>query len=323
MRNSSRTIASRRNFALMCVRRLEQLAAHIEAFVERVRAAVLRRIETDGKVLQQQGIELGDGLRGSVVPLHHELARPAAAAVFKPELRGQRRLEIENQPVFPTLRKVVQPDAKVLQVSLEAHELPGFGVVDEAAVLEIRPACADAAGTADPLDHMQVAQSPGGLFQVGFERVRRVLVTRVPLLLLETLRFEVRRRVGHLRERRVQRLEAGAAAAQQTRLEQGRAHRDVVVGRAQAFVDSPHAVADLEAHVPEQAHQALEALALLRVRRRFEQDQHIDIRVGKQLAAAVAAGCRERGATRGIHLRPEGTQHAVDQLRMCPKQPAR
>ncbi len=56
-----------------------------------------------------------DRLGGPVVALHQLLARQPVRAVVQPELPGERRLEVEQQPVFAPARTVVQADAQRLQ----------------------------------------------------------------------------------------------------------------------------------------------------------------------------------------------------------------
>src|SRR5690606_27433451 len=122
---------------------------------------------------------------------------------------------------------------------------------------------ADAARARDPVDGVQVAQSPGGFLEVRLERIRRVLMLRVALLLLELLRLEEGDRVERRVELPHEVPEACAATREKAGFHQRRAHRDVLGRYLQAVLDGAHAVADLEARVPECADQVLDALALL------------------------------------------------------------
>src|SRR5204863_5704870 len=106
-------------------------------------------------------------------------------------------------------------------------------------------------------DDLQVAQAAGRLLEVRLERVRRVLVLGVALFLLELLRLEERDRIHRAGERLLHAPVERAAAGQEARFQQRGAHRDVVARRRDATLYRAHAVADLQADVPERADQAL------------------------------------------------------------------
>ena len=80
--------------------------------------------------------------------------------------------------------------------ALELRELARLAALDQAVRHQVGPARGPMPARArDPLDHLQVAQAAGRFLQVRLERVGRVLVLGVALLLLELLRLEERRRV--------------------------------------------------------------------------------------------------------------------------------
>jgi hypothetical protein len=83
-------------------------------------------------------------------------------------------------------------------------------------------------------------------------------------------------------------------AGHQARLEQTGLHRDVGARLGHALVDRADAAADLEAEVPQQLHQFLELAAGDGVGRLGQQDQQVDVGVGEQLAAPVAADTDQR-----------------------------
>jgi hypothetical protein len=74
-------------------------------------------------------------------------------------------------------------------------------------------------------------------------------------------------------------------------------------------------VADLQAQVPQQLHQALQLGLGDGVRRGAEQDQQVDVGVGKQFAAAVAADADQRrvGGRRAATRRRQDVVDAVAQ----------
>ena len=73
-----------------------------------------------------------------------------------------------------------------------------FAARDYISLDERRPGCAQPAGLADPQNMVQVAQAPGGLFDIGLQvRVMKALMT---LLLLEPFGFGKLQRVETARE---------------------------------------------------------------------------------------------------------------------------
>src|SRR3954471_5395818 len=103
------------------------------------------------------------------------------------------------------------------------------------------------------------------------------------LLLFELLRLEEGGGLEHRDERALEALEERAAAGEVARLEQRGAHRDVAGAGADAALDGAHAVADLEADVPECADQPLERFAFRRLRLVREEHEQIDVRAGVEL----------------------------------------
>src|SRR5207248_4845053 len=94
--------------------------------------------------------------------------------------------------------EVVEPNSQVLARRFVARELAGFLPLDEPVRHEIAPLAPDAARAGDPLDRVQVAQASGRFLEIRLERVGRVLVLGVALLLLELLRLEERDGIGAL-----------------------------------------------------------------------------------------------------------------------------
>ena len=88
-------------------------------------------------------------------------------------------------------------------------------------------------------------------------------------------------------------------------LEQARPDRDVAGHLGLAFGDRAHAVADLEADVPQHADEALDERGAGGVERARQQDQHVDVGMRKELAAAVAADGDQRELRRRAELGPD------------------
>jgi hypothetical protein len=206
----------------------------------------------------------------------------------------------------------MQADPEVLERRLVARKLARLVALEQAVRDEIEPARADAGRARDPADGVQVAQPAGGLLEVRLERVRGVLVLRVALLLLELLRLEERHGV-RLRFQGFDQFGKQAPAAREiARFGERGLDGDVFVGRAHAFGHGAHAVADLEAGVPEGADQALDAAALFPGERLRHEHQEIDVRARVKLAAAVAAGGDQRRAGEA-GLEPQLPHGAIDQ----------
>jgi hypothetical protein len=221
----------------------------------------------------------------------------------------------------------VQADPEVLQMRLQLGELARFVALDEAVRHEIAPPPAKArshtGGPRDPLDHLQVAQPAGRLLQVRLERVGRILVLGVALLLLQLFCFEEGYRVGDFLEFAFHPTEKRPTANEEARLEKRGADGDVARCRFDAALDGAHAVADLQADVPEPADQALERLTLGCGRLLRQEHQEIDVRARVELAPAVAAGGDERRVARDAGLAPHRLDRAVDEARVAGEERAR
>src|SRR5690606_908756 len=93
------------------------------------------------------------------------------------------------------------------------------------------------------------------------------------------------------------RLEAAkerAIAAQPARFQQARLHGDVLSCKLRALARRAHAVADFQPDVPERPDQPLDAKVAVRLRFALDENQQIDVRAWKELAAAVTADRNQR-----------------------------
>ena len=84
-----------------------------------------------------------------------------------------------------------------------------------------------------------------------------------------------------------------------------------------AFLDGAHRMRDFQAGVPEHADKALDRRgADARIKRPREQNQDVDVGVGEELAAAIAAHRDERRTRRRADREPQPAHDAVDQRGM-------
>ena len=313
-------------FALVQVvgRNVEHPGLVVEAQVDRPRR-LCRRVQPLFQIEQQYLVELRDCLGRPVVAAHQRLAGahhrrfPARCAwrrrvgagggrqrghvsaergALVPEGLGDRRLQVEHQAVFAPARQQVQPHAYQAQQRLVALDLPDFKGRRQPGARERVPAVAQACRFGDPQDHLQVAQTPGRLFAIGLQCVRRVLEFAVALAQLQRLGDKKCTSVQGLSELHAKVVEQRRVARHQARLEHRGLHGDIPGRLFQALRHGTHARADFQPQVPAGADERLYArlqcgIALGRLCI-CKQQQDIDIRTGKQLGTAVAADRRQR-----------------------------
>ena len=162
----------------------------------------------------------------------------------------------------------------------------------------------------DPQDRLQVAQPAGAFLHVRLEAVRRVLELRVALAHLQHLRGEERAGVERFVVAHGEALEQRGAADDAPRFQQGCLHRDVLRRLLDALRDRAHAAADLEAEIPRHPDEALDARVERRVVRIGQQHEDVDVGIGRELAAPVAADgdeCERRG-------QPAIVPHALERI---------
>lgn len=297
-------------------RDLDQAGALEEALVDR-RRLLVDRLQPLRDVEQQDLVELRDRLGGPVVAPHQRLARLALRFAHVAEARGHRGLQVEHQPVLAPVGDHVQPRADQRQQRLVALDLLRLEGRGQAVARQVVPAAAEARGLGDPEDGLQVAQAARRFLAVGLERVGRVVELLVPVPHLLRLGDEEGLRVDHRAEALAEGGEQLLVARDQPRLEQRGLDRDVLLGLGQAFLDGAHARADLQAGVPALADEGLEPRRLDRLLAALgrQQQQHVDVGVGEQLAAPVAADRHQRQAVAEIGVLPQRLQVLVGQRR--------
>ena len=108
-----------------------------------------------------------------------------------------------------------------------------------------------------------------------------------------------------------------ARSGHQTRFEQVRGYRDVLVGERERLFEGAHARAHLQPHVPQRGDEGVHPGLVFGIRRLGQQDQDVDVGVGIELAAAVAAHGQERRAARQGMGFEQAAQGFVDQVRVA------
>ena len=222
------------------------------------------RIKTLLYIEHQNLAQLEHGLGGPVVAAHERLARahgqPFAFRRGRVISEGLRHcgLQVEHQAVFAPSGHCVQLGANQKEQGLVALDLLDFEGGGQSRLGHFLPVAAEACGTGDPTDHLQIAQAAGGFLAVGLERVRGVLVLVVALAHLERLGDQKGARVHLFREALFERCIELAVSKQQARFEQRGLHRHVGRGLAQAVAHGADAGANLEARIPAAADEGLD-----------------------------------------------------------------
>ncbi len=101
---------------------------------------------------------------------------------------------IEQQPILAAAGDGVQGPAYAPQEGLTGQQLAVFVVGQEAQLRQLVQAAGVEVPFGDPAHHLDVAQSAGAAFYVGFQIVGGVVVAMMPLRLLLEFGLEKRRR---------------------------------------------------------------------------------------------------------------------------------
>ena len=264
------------------------LEALIEWFDRQYLAGMQDRLV---EMLQQHVVEARQGRDMAVVALHELLDGETLRRVSKAEQFGDGTLVVEQQAVLGPAGKHVQGVAHLPQEGLTLAQDTQLGVVHEAGGHQVAVAFAAEMSLGDPADHLDIAQPAGRALDIGLQVVLGVVVALVAVDLLLPLGLEEVLRRPHAiggqacLHRLAQPFGAGDGAA----LEQVGDDREVGPGLAFAVGQRAHAVPDLQADVPQEGDKGRQRLAIGCVVVVLEQQQEVDIGVGVQLAAAIAA----------------------------------
>ena len=308
------------------VHHLKHAAAVEEAGVDGAHRRFLGAVDALLDVQHQDLVELRHRLGRPVVAMHQHFRRTLRARGFHAEAVGHGGLQVEHQAVLAPPGDQVQPRADQPQHAFVLVQLAHLEGRDQPLRRQLGPAAAQPGGARHPDHHLQVAQAARAFLAVGLERVGRVLVLDVALAHLQLLGAQEGARVDRCVGRLAEAGEQLARAAQEARFEQRRLHRHVALRLLDAFVDAAHRRADFHPDVPAGVHEGLDRRAQ-RVGRRpgvaggrsrrielrpgRQQHQHIDVRVGEELAAPVAADGDQRGAGRHRGQLPKLGQRVV------------
>ena len=140
------------------------------------------------------------------------------------------------------------------------------------------------------------------------------------LLLLKQLGAEEGLRVDQLRQAADQLVVQLARTGKMARFQHRGQDGDVLRGFVATFLDRPHAVAQVQAHVPQVADQVFDRLPLFVLRRGGGENQDVDVGVGEQLAASVAADGHQAGKARYAGVAGNLREQAVDAARQAAQQ---
>src|SRR3569832_941835 len=128
---------------------IDQAVDFIEMSIDWLRLSLLRK-ELRLNVLQQDGIELGDGLRRPVIMLHQIFTGAPCIRRLEAEGLRNRRLHIEYQPVLASPGMNMQPDPDILERALLLRQLTRLGRGDQSSFRELAPGAAKPGHLGDP-----------------------------------------------------------------------------------------------------------------------------------------------------------------------------
>ena len=215
---------------------------------------------------------------------------PAAGRIA--ELTGDRALDVKTQALFRPAGEEVESAAHAPEeflASAKQRELPGREQTCGHQLVGIGNAV-DVFG--DPEQRIEVAKTPLAFLDVGLDEIARC--ARFPhsgFAFGELRGDEFGRCLGDdlLVEPDPQRLEQRLVAGDEPRLDDRRADRHVGARLFQALIDCSRRVANLEPQVPEHIEQRLDDLLHSRGRLVRHEEQDIDVRIGREHAAAITA----------------------------------
>lgn len=298
-----------------------------EAGIERLRGTTVVVGEDHFlEVLDDQVAQLADAHHHPVVLLHELFDGALGVLVVEAQQRCDAALVVEQQAILGAPGEHVQGVAHAPEeglgggqqfvLALQQEVLASQGMQVQCAVL----------ATSYPQYGLDIAQAARAALDVGFEVVLGVVVLVVAGLEFGALGEEKLlarphvRGAGGIEHAQAQWLWAGDGAA----FHQVGDDRQVGAGLLGAFIDGAHALADFQADIPQQCEEALDGVAVLLVLGGIEQDQQVDVGVGVQFAAAVAAHRHQGDAVRfaPVELVPGLLQDVVDEPGAVLDQPA-
>ncbi len=274
------------------VRHLDVAVAQLEATVQGLDLHRLLAGQDDFlEVLDDQVVQLGDRHHHPVVLLHEAFDRQLDVVVFVAEQTGDAALVIEQQAILGAPGEHVQGIADPPEELLAGSQHAALAFHQEAFAHQGVQVEAAELAAGHPEDGLDVAQAAGGALDVGLEVVLGVVVLGVAALLFvafgqeELLARPHVRAAGNPQHALAQAVRAADGAA----FHEGGDHRQVGACFLRALLHRAHALADFQADVPEQGEEAFDRLAEALLVLAVEEDQQVDVGVGVEFAAAVAA----------------------------------
>src|SRR6185437_11059517 len=236
--------------------------------------------------------QVADILGDEEVVLHEALdaARPGMVGIA--HAAADLALDVEGEALLGAAREVVEVAAHGPQEVLRPREARRLVGREDAELDELADLVDAVDVLGDPEEALEVAEPALALLDVGLDMVARIAELSMPRVALGELRLD--ELAGALLddlglEAALHLVKDLRVAPDVARLEQRRADRHVGARLAQAVLDPPRRLADLEAEIPQHVEHVLDDL--LGVRRQLvrQQEEQVDIRARRQLAAAVAA----------------------------------
>ena len=276
--------------------------------------------------------QVADILGHQEVGAHEGFHRPAGLfGVDIAQMRGQRRLHVEAQPLFGAAHQVMQMHAHVPQ--------KGFGLLEGAVLVLGEDAMLDQVGgvvdvieiLADPVERLQVAQAALAFLDVGLDQVTAFALAGMALIALGELGVDEIAAVAggdFVPELLAQLVIQAAVAPQIARFQDRRADGDVQLGQAHAFGKAARGMADLQPQVPQHVENEFDDAFAPGGLLEGAHEQKVDVRARRQLAAAIAAGGDDGDALgagrvlRVIHMLDREVVDHLDDRILQPRQRA-
>jgi len=226
---------------------------------------------------------------------------------------------IKQQPVLMAAGDHVQRKACAPQEILACEQLVALGFGQKAAIPQLAEGLRAELAFGDPGDGMNIAQSAGAFFDVGFKLIAGVVIFAMTGELFCHFRAEkfvdwpnfIRRQLG------LERSEQRFIASQRTRLNEVGDDGDVFCRQLRALRHSARAATHFQADIPKEGEQLFQRPLMDVDRGAIMQQQQVDIRVWEQFATAVAANgdqCQTEAAF-GDKAQPGFAKDFVDQVR--------
>ncbi len=276
---------------------LDIVVAHLKTRVERQDGRRLGVAQQDLlEVLHQQVVQLGQGHDDAVVLLHEAFDRQLGVVVLEAEQPRQRPLVVEQQPVLGAPGQRVQGEAYLPEKGPAAGEDAVLGFVDKTLLDQLAQVVGAEVAQGHPADGLDIPQAARGALYIGLQVVLGIVELGVAGLLLGALGAEELGTGPHvLLAQRVDHVLAQLRLAHQhPRFHQVGDHGHIRARLVLALADAAHRVADFQADIPQQGEKTADRLVVVLAAAAIaQQDQQVDVRMGVQFAASVAADCQQ------------------------------